>query len=540
MNSFIILVDIPSVHILPRVLAVLEGELIVVSHGHGGDRLGGVEGMKVVRTTGTEEEAVLAALLVATGDWVTVLHANEMPMLEQQLHAFDALEGWCKGGFDYQGALLEMATTGLERKPMLVNLPEVLSVLPPAVNAVLHLVPWVEDTAAKVCRSVTAECRTVRRSAVVIPPTKTDPADSRLEAFHRERRAEPKPFTWGSRGFDGVLPMAPVPELVIFNQPTAATFLEFGDSAGAQALTEGNNAPFARMVFLKARAENDRRKALDAFKVLFTHYSIHEELWRLGEFLKCLPYDLEECAEMEEYRNLYQVQVGHLDLEGSGPNAWYTSGSPSEVASVAYALGAGASQRYAWLVAECRRLGFKKAVEFGSVDGIGLFPLQKTAPDIEWHGVEVSPAAVAHGHKVAQDAGLKINLHHAGSFAEFATGSGRERAHSGVGHLKEFDAAFVFEVLEHNTPEEGQRILSSAEVVVRPGGRVFISTPCGNWSAHDEATRTLHLKKDHILAYTVARMKAFLKDKKDVFVERTENPDYREANANVQASYLVP
>jgi len=528
-HSFIILVDIPSVHILPRVLAVLEGELMVVSHGHGGDRLGGVEGYKIVRTTGTEEEAVLAALLVATGEWVTVLRANEMPMLEQQLHAFDALEGWCKGGFDYQGALLEMATTGLERKPTLVNLKDVLLAMPPTVSALLHLVPWVEDTAAKVCRSVTAECRTVRRSAVVIPPKKTDPADSRLEAFHRERRDEPKPFTWGSRGFDGVLPMAPVPELIIFNQPTAATFLEFGDSAGAQALTEGNNAPFARMVFLKARAENDRRKALDAFKVLFTHYSIHEELWRLGELMKVLPYDLEECDEMEEYRNLYQVQIGHLALEGAGPCDWYATGSPSEVANVAYALGAGASQRYAWLVAECRRLGFKKAVEFGSVDGIGLFPLQKTAPDIEWHGVEVNPAAVAHGHKVAQDAGLKINLHHAGSFAEFATKN-----------MQQFDASFVFEVLEHNTPVEGQDILDAAELVVRPGGRVFISTPCGNWSSHDEATRVLHLKKDHINAYTVERMRAFLKDKKDVFAERTENPDYREANANVQASYLVP
>ena len=45
------------------------------------------------------------------------------------------------------------------------------------------------------------------------------------------------------------------------------------------------------------------------------------------------------------------------------------------------------------------------------------------------------------------------------------------------------------------------------------------------------------LKKDHVNAFTEKRMRAFLKDKKDVFCEVIENTNFEEGNSNVHASY---
>ena len=392
---------------------------------------------------------------------------------------------------------------------------------------ILHILPHVEDRAGMKCRGMSIEVRTARRDWVLENDVMFGP-----RGFQR------KDADWFEPGW------SLLPEVPILHQPIAALYLEAGDPAGALRLNPPNSVPGTALdtrIFILARAEQERREALEAFKVLYKHYSLHEELWRLNEWMKLLPYDLDESAEMEEYRRLLNVQVGHLQLNGSGPRDWYAGdfagGSPSEVADANYVSlfkkpNFDMPLRFQWLVQECRRLGFKRVVEFGSVDGISLFPLIQKAPDIEWHGVEVSRAAVAHGRKVAAEVGMEkdFHLHPANSFADFsATRDARE--------LGPFDAAVVFEVLEHNTPTQGQEILLAAEAAVRPGGCIFISTPCGNWSAHDEKTRVFELKKDHIFSFTHKRMCAFLKDKKDVFVEVVENNNIAEGNANVHARY---
>ena len=526
--SVVVVVNIPSFQLLPRALAepmAKVEDVIVVSYGQGGLNLGkGLEADTVIRQLGTEEEAVFAGSKAAKGEFVLVLRACEWAVPKGH-HTVPRIQALAQNGLSMDNRVIFASPpTGLPDEDALTNLKTVIRDSPPELNSILHVIPWVEDEAAEKCRAYTVECRTIRASTA------------------RELIAQRK-LSFGLRGFyDGgesrfaiVPPGVVVPEVIILHQPTAATYLECGDAEGAMRLAAGDSAKFARQTFIRARAECDRRKAMDAFKVLFEHYSLHEELWRLRQLMSFLPYDLEESPEMDSYRALLHRQIGHLETPG-GETAWYSDGSPYEVADDSYANGAhlnGVPTRYLWLIEECRKHGLKKVVEFGSVDGISLFPLIQLAPDIEWHGVEVSKPAVEHGREVAKRNGLekRFYLHHATSFTAFT-------AQNPGG----FDGVFIFEVLEHNRMEEDERIIRSANRVVRPEGRVFITTPEGNWSAHDEKTRDLELRKDHINAFTVNRMRKFLESiacPLNLEVFSVESKDWWDANSNIHASYSV-
>lgn len=523
----IVTVDVSGLLTLAATCSTVKGDLLIAGYGYGSTSFTpGTMPNLIGVTSGavTQPEAVMVGLKHAENyDVVTVLKSGEyFPAAEHP--CFVAVANWTRMGMQvvpdvvFQSQMRDIpgASAGEKLKTVLDS----SDVLP---SRIFHILAHVEDRAGLRCRNYSIEARTVLREW-----------------------AMSNDIEFGDRGFQrkgmdlvagegrGGAPWAVLPEAPILHQPIVAAYLDCGDAEGALRLSKNTSVStnrFDRRLFILARAEVERREAFEAFKVLFKHYSFHEELWRLKEWMKLLPYDLEESPEMEEYRRLLEMQVGHLKLGSDGPKDWYANGSPSEVTNVTYVMlfvgGANLAPRFMWLISECRKRGFKKVVEFGSVDGVSLFPLLMVAPDIEWHGVEVNKAAVEHGNKVAKEAGVwdKFHLHHAPSFGEFEAGV-------------LYDAAVVFEVLEHNDPDEGRRILKAAESAVKPGGRVFISTPCGNWSAHDESTRIYPLQKDHINVFTEKRMREFLKDKKDVFVEVVENPEFSEGNSNVQASYV--
>lgn len=352
----------------------------------------------------------------------------------------------------------------------------------------------------------------------------------------------------GSRGFavSGETLMGYCGYAAVVKVPHAQRALASGDYRLALELSAPyNNLAFFRRIELKATELKNTNEALTAFERLYVHMSLNEELWRLGQIFKHLPFDLEEHPRVLELFAQYRRQTGHLD----DVTKWYAEGSPSEVLNDWYIENAAGclSTRLGWIGVEATKLGYKRVVELGAIDGSSLFPLMARFPAIEWHGVEVSQPAVAHGKALAAKHGLldKLKLHHAKSFRAFSTEVSWMDDKHWKGHptdLHRFDAAMVFEVLEHNTPEDGRLILETARDCVKPGGRIFVTTPCGNWSLFDKKTQDLEIRKDHILAYTPKRMRELLESlpfAADIKVERVENSVYADNNAWVFASFEV-
>lgn len=330
----------------------------------------------------------------------------------------------------------------------------------------------------------------------------------------------------------------------VLKQPFAAKALEKGDFEVALALCKPyEHLAFFQWVRLKALAGQNTKEALVAFERLYRHMSLNEELWRLGEIFKNLPYDLEEHPRVAELLAQYKRQTGHLD---EGETKWYAEGSPSESINDWWVKNAPLSQRLAWLMHECKTRGFKRVVELGSVDGGSVMTLCQRAPEIDWHGVEVNPAAVANGKMLAARNGvLNFKLHHATNFKQFASrvsDAEHARFKGQASDLHRFDAAALFEILEHNSPDECRRLVENARDCVRSGGRVFISVPHGNWSLHDANTQNLELRKDHIYAWTPKRMRKFLASfpfAQDIQVVAVENEAFYEGNGWVFASFEV-
>lgn len=331
-----------------------------------------------------------------------------------------------------------------------------------------------------------------------------------------------------------------IPELALLHYPRCFQYKENLGLAMKHASPE--RGALERNAFLKFREALETSEAMAAFDTLFRHYSLNEELCRLDEWMKVLPFTLEEHPRMQEYRKMLEDQIGHL-RQGAGD--WYANGSPSAgIQFEEYIRGICTNPglmpfRLRWLAAECRKRGFKKVAEWGSVEGVSLFHLLIQCPDIDWYGFESNPSNRDVGHKLAaqcetdpQFKGLKARFH-------------LDAMNTAPAH--EFDAIALFEALEHNSTEEGAALLKTAEERVRPGGMVFITTPHGNWSAWDEHTRDLSLRKDHINAYTVARMEKFLTETcawhkgtiSELKVEKVDNPTMYENNAWVHASYRL-
>lgn len=381
---------------------------------------------------------------------------------------------------------------------------------------------WSEDSAANVALAYTQEVRIVNKSA-------------REEAWDWT----PRGFWLGSSGARREPIIVPI-RLPLLKQPLAAAYHELGDHAKAMQLA--GPGKLDRRTYVKARARLEQDQAFDALKRLFVHMSLNEELWRLKIMMDHLPFDLEEDPRTDELRTLLDKQIGHLTSKGEVD--WYANGSPGVVANADLVLHPPVlTPRLRWLIDECRKHGHKRVLEMGSVDGFNLFQLQAAAPDIEWHGIEVSRAAVGHGHALAKECGKSVNLHHVDDFGA-------------VGPLAPFDAVAVFEVLEHN--REPWNVLQAALDAVTVGAEgqahdfahVYITTPDGNWSAFDGKTRDLSIHKDHISAYTVRRMKWTLEQFEgrkdsypfaitDIQVFHVDNPSYEEANGWVFASFQV-
>ena len=287
---------------------------------------------------------------------------------------------------------------------------------------------------------------------------------------------------------------------------------------------------------------------------LFYAMSLSEELWRLGEILKHVPYFMEDTPRLRALLKLYRQQVGHLGLGQDIPGCpveadepvrtkdaatWYAEGSPPAGVDVTYVKEAGRSlpTRLDWLIQECRKRGYKRVAELGSIEGVSLFHLIAHAPELEWHGFEVNPEAVAAGHRLVAEVNdpeltKQFHLHHVGYLANVAL---RFAFH-------DFDAVALFEVLEHNTWDAGIELLWNAYDCVKPGGHVYLSTPHGNWSAFDRSTRVVPQRKDHINCYSPNRMVALIHcaftegEVDEVEAHSVPNPVGQEANAWVFAS----
>lgn len=399
------------------------------------------------------------------------------------------------------------------------TLRELLESLPKDIISCVQVTMWCDDAAGLQCRAFTNDCRLLRHGGGI-------PWGWSARGF-----ASPHPQQTTDFGF-GISPVAMFGRAPILKQTNAAFLFEQKNFVAAMQESSKTATAMDKRFYVKARAELDKQAALAAFRTLFEHMSIHEELWRLEQMFQFLPYTIENEPEVLAMRqHLTQVQVGHLKTDG-GEEAWYRDGSPGDVITPDFIAHAEKmpSVRCQWMIEEAKARGFRRVVEFGSVDGPNIFTWTKLAPEVEWHGVEVNPAAVAHSRKLMAETGINIKMHNA-TFLDFA-----------LEHPDQFDAACVFEVLEHNNPQGGTRIIEAAIKAVKDGGRVYITTPLGAWSLHDESTRKLDLKKDHILAWTGARMEAFLKAcpfAKDVQVQEVENPSYFEANGWVQASFEV-
>lgn len=331
--------------------------------------------------------------------------------------------------------------------------------------------------------------------------------------------------------------IAIIPELALIRHPRCMTWVK-DNPFKAMHHADPDRGVMERGVFLKARAEVEANEALAAFDTLFRYYSLNEELNRLDIWMNGnLPFGLEDHPKMDHYRMLLEKQIGHLR---KGAAEWYEKGSPSAgVDYDIYVKGIAPNPgllplRLRWLIDECRKRGYKRVAEYGSIEGVSLFHLVMQAPDIEWHGFEVNPNNVRIGHELAARA-VKDGVIRPGCFNLHEMGRGD------MGD-ENFDAVALFEALEHNDEKDGAALLADAEALVRPGGMVFITTPCGNWSMFDDHTRDLELRKDHIRAMTVSRMTKFLTNHARIApgtlkVEKVDNPSLHEANAWCVASY---
>ena len=343
----------------------------------------------------------------------------------------------------------------------------------------------------------------------------------------------------------------------VMHRPVAAiAAFEAGDFALAMVESRKGESKLHRSIFLKSREQVERAAAMNAFKVLFQHYSFNEELWRLEKWVEdCLPFDLDEHPEMVEFRRLLDSQVGHLRENGrisaSAISRWYKEGSPpAEGFGVQCAQGAGLQPRHRWLIAECDKEKYTKVAEWGSVNAISLFALSRFAPHIGWVGFESNPKCRDEGIKTALEAGFVVN------------GMGKAVEHGedpkplGKFHLlpfsemykhREFDAVSLFEVLEHNDDDGDIDIIAECLSSIRVGGTLFITTPCGNWSGFDEHTRDLELRKDHINSFTPRRMIKLLQKAVRAYgsgtfevtlCERVENPELTENNSWVHCAVV--
>ena len=332
-----------------------------------------------------------------------------------------------------------------------------------------------------------------------------------------------------------------LPQLWFLHRPTASVLFEQGKYQETMDWAFEGASFLHKNLYLRAREKLETAAALKAFETLFKHYSRNEELWRLEQWMgSMLPFDLEEHPELEQYRSLLAVQVGHLrpspnePISGVGIARWYRDESPpagfdAEYVKNAMSGLARAPARLHWLIDNCRREGLKRIAEYGSIDGASLFYLTWLEDGMTITGYETSPECVARGLKLAQQCSAKIDLRLMHRF----TFDGP------------FDAVALFEFLEHNDPEGGAGHLQHCYANLRPGGVLYITTPCGNWSAFNEETRELTLRKDHILAWTPARMHRFLVNVLGgrgliEQCERVENPAAQEANAWVFASVRRP
>ena len=470
----------------------------------------------------TDKDTIRKVVDGSTADWVMVIRPSDfvppVPHASREVaHKFmppHAIRVWTD------------EATGLpwHKQAFVVSdarpLHEVVAALPPGVDTACSVYFWAEDSAGDLSRTISREAWLVRRGARFRVTTFGFFAEEGMMALlvnHPFLRQPMSAFLHEQ----GRYPEAVEAAAVSLRESDAAKSRD-ADGVGLHV-----RAMIDKKYFVAARAEVEAREAEAAFRVLFRHMSLSEELWRLRELMRYLPYTFED--RVEDLRTLLQKQIGHL---GGGEEAWYRDGSPAEIIDGTYveAVRRDPTQRVLWLIEECRKQGFRRVVELGSVDGVNLFAYQQLASEIEWHGVEVNPKGKLHADALCAQLGMpKLNMHTA-SFGDFA--------YQQPGY-KGFDAAAVFEVLEHNF--DPNPILDAAEACVRPGGRVYITTPNGNWSAHDEKTRELELRKDHVRAYTVKRMRDTLDTRgaKNINIFSVGNVCFWEANSFVFASYEV-
>ena len=404
---------------------------------------------------------------------------------------------------------LDMARADPESLAGCRDLSVALDAVAADVNVCLLSTMAVEDQAGQLCRAHMLETRLVR-----------------LERGHFGAPAE------GEKAFH-------LPQFPIVFQFLAGWHLEQGDLGQAMAVAGGAADGLSRRIYLQARTERDTREALKAFEVLFQFYSRYEELAGLDELMKNLPYTFEGRPEVAEWERLLALQTQLLKdpRDAALPiqeRRWDELGYYAHRAPVMTSANESTfntiyapQTRSVWLGKEVKERGYKRVVEIGGSDGINLSHLVRLYPDVEWVGLDVSDKCVDNGSALAKAAGVHgFTLKLVPDF----------KAHEEVGT---FDAAFCFEVLEHN--HEPHAILDDVESWVRPGGRVFLSTPACAWSLHNDDTyRADYPNKEHIRVWTPKRTLAMLRSRgaTDIDVRYEENPSIHENNGWTFSSYI--
>jgi 2-polyprenyl-3-methyl-5-hydroxy-6-metoxy-1,4-benzoquinol methylase len=130
--------------------------------------------------------------------------------------------------------------------------------------------------------------------------------------------------------------------------------------------------------------------------------------------------------------------------------------------------------------------------------GAGVFADRLAAAGCEVVGVDANAAAVAYARRTFARPGLRFQL---GLLDELDLPAGA------------FDAATCLEVVEHVHPPQVAALLADLRRLVRPGGRVLVTTPNyrGTWPAiewlADRAATTAHMDgAQHVNRYHRARL----------------------------------
>lgn len=151
------------------------------------------------------------------------------------------------------------------------------------------------------------------------------------------------------------------------------------------------------------------------------------------------------------------------------------------------------------------------------------YPHIKHIVDVGCFSGWVGRNLAVHGYRVL---GIDVNPNTLGYASYLATGTSAsyeflESSRLGLVHPNTFDAAVVFDVMEHVF--DHHVFLQSIELSLKEDGLVFISLPQYDEDDNVDAEPTDDASKEHLRAYDREEVEKVFKNKKDVLIEEYTN-----------------